>query len=291
MITQKINKKDIKEFQNTKLYENDYTEDILKAIHLLTFEPIQVNIFGSSHFRNLIYASDIDIIQNIKKSKIPIDFMMKTIINKIISDTEYENRYFITDIKSGFNNKYIELTKYIGYTNNGDVYEYNKEIFEIYKHKYSVLNFSYIPTYGEDDFLNKWLNLYNELHKAIVVRWTIKDINNGYTNINNGDMYLLRDAVKEKTFSKIDLYFFCDTRGKFVEMTNILTSEKDEIKEVEYNIALNGLQYILLKPQNIMKYLKRYYSYERIRKNYNFLKITTPFLTSNISLLYSCYSD
>lgn len=289
----KVSENDIKQFKDHKKFDHDYSNDIIEAMDLIIYDRAKTIQFGSSVFRNLIYAGDLDNYEQVDKSS-EIPFIMKYIVKRITTYPEYGSKYKICDIKCGRRLKFRELSDYIGYVEDGEIINYNSDMFELYNKKHSELKFTDIPKYGDDNILEKWVKLYTELHRVITVRWTVDEIIKG-EKIVDDKIFLLKDAVEDSELSKIDLFFFSESRGKFIEVTNLWIAEgkslKDRLQSIQYNIALNGLQYYLQEPPNLLKYLKRYYSYQRIKKNYKFLKLTTPFLQGNIALLATCYTD
>ena len=289
----KVSKKDIKELKKIKKFDIQYTDDMIESINLISYRSSQVSPFGSFVFSNLPYAGDIDLQEKCNSIE-EIPNIMKFIVSKIRNHNLYNNMYLIGDIKCG-RHKYLEpLHDNIGYLKDGKVYDFNRDIFELFNRKYMDLGFD-IPNENDDNFINKWLKLFTDLHKAETIRWTPEEINNGY-KYNNMNMMKLNDAINNSQLNKIDMYYFSETKGKFIEITNVLfyneleTGQKQK-EEIMYDIALNGLQYLLLKPQNLMKYLKRYYSYERQKQDWKFMKIVSEYLQGNINLLNSCATD
>ncbi|NBW11105.1 MAG: hypothetical protein EBR82_24045 [Caulobacteraceae bacterium] len=217
---------------------------------------------------------------------------MKSVVDKITSRDDYNKKYFLGDIKSGNKRKFQPLDKHIGIIKDGVIKGYEPNLFELFNNKYKELEFTDIPQLNDKDLLPKWLNLYKELHKAITIRWTPDEISKLYKTDDGLNLIKLKDAVYTSKLNKIDMYFFCESKGRFTEITNVFFSQPNTPKkEQQYQIGLNGLQYYYLKPQNLLKYLKRYYSYERQNKNWKFMKVVSEFLDGNVNMLNSCNTD
>ena len=285
-----VSENDIKQLKKTKIYDTQYSNDVIEAVNLLSYKQSKVSQFGSSLFSNLIYAGDIDLIEQVDDIN-QIPNIMKTIIDRITSNAEYKKKYFLGDIKSGNKEKFQPLDNHIGVLKNGEIKGYQPNLFELFNNKYKELEFTEIPQLNDKELLPKWLNLYKELHKAITIRWTPDEISKLYKTDDGLNIIKLKDAVYRSELNKIDMYFFCESKGRFTEITNVFIAEPTPKKEQQYQIGLNGLQYYYLKPQNLLKYLKRYYSYERQNKNWKFMKVVSEFLDGNINMLNSCNTD
>lgn len=286
-----VDKNDIKQLRKQKIYDLQYSNDIIEAVNLLTYKNSKVSHFGSSLFSNLIYAGDIDLREEVDDIN-DIPRIMKIIVDRISTREDYNKKYFIGDIKAGNKREFLQLDEHIGYIKNNTIHNYNPQLFEIFSQKYKDLEFSEIPQIDDKDILPKWLQLYKELHNAITIRWTPNEINQTYKTDDGLNIIKLHDAIYTSELNKIDVYFFCESKSKFIEITNVYYSLPNKSKAVmQYDIGLNGLQYYYLKPQNLMKYLKRYYSYERQKKNWKFMKVVSDFLDGNINLLSSCNTD
>lgn len=285
-----VSENDIKQLKKTKVYDTQYSNDVIEAVNLLSYRQSKVSQFGSSLFSNLIYAGDIDLIEQVDDIN-QIPNIMKIIIDRITSHQDYKKKYFLGDIKSGNKEKFQPLDNHIGILKDGVIKGYQPNLFELFNNKYKELEFTDIPQLNDKELLPKWLNLYKELHKAITIRWTPDEISKLYKTDNGLNIIKLKDAVNRSELNKIDMYFFCESKGRFTEITNVFIAEPTPKKEQQYQIGLNGLQYYYLKPQNLLKYLKRYYSYERQNKNWKFMKVVSEFLDGNINMLNSCNTD
>jgi hypothetical protein len=286
-----VNQEDIKQLKKQKVYDIQYSDDVIEAVNLISYRQAKVSHFGSSLFSNLIYAGDIDLREEVDDIN-QIPNIMKSVVDKITSRDDYKKKYFLGDIKSGNKQVFQPLDNHIGIIKNNEIKGYEPNLFQLFSNKYKELEFTEIPQLNDKDLLPKWLKLYKELHNAITVRWTPDEISKLYKTDNGLNIIKLKDAVNSSELNKIDMYFFCESKGRFTEITNVFFSQPETPKkEQQYQIGLNGLQYYYLKPQNLLKYLKRYYSYERQNQNWKFLKVVSEFLDGNINMLNSCNTD
>jgi len=286
-----VNQEDIKQLKKQKVYDIQYSDDVIEAVNLISYRQAKVSHFGSSLFSNLIYAGDIDLREEVDDIN-QIPNIMKSVVDKITSRDDYKKKYFLGDIKSGNKQVFQPLDNHIGIIKNNEIKGYEPNLFQLFSNKYKELEFTEIPQLNDKDLLPKWLKLYKELHNAITIRWTPDEISKLYKTDNGLNIIKLKDAVNSSELNKIDMYFFCESKGRFTEITNVFFSQPETPKkEQQYQIGLNGLQYYYLKPQNLLKYLKRYYSYERQNQNWKFMKVVSEFLDGNINMLNSCNTD
>jgi len=286
-----VSKEDIKQLRKQKVYDIQYSDDVIEAVDLITYKQSNTSFFGSSIFSNLIYAGDIDIREEVADPN-DIPYVMKKIVDRITTHPEYNKKYFLGDIKSGMKPEYIPLDNHIGYIKEDTIKDYQPKLFEFFNYKYKDLGFKEIPHLDDKDLIPKWLDLYGRLHMAITIRWTPNELSNLYKTDDGLNMFKLKDAVLKSKLNKIDMYYFSESKGRFIEITNIFYPLPDKsIAQIKYEIGLNGLQYYYSKPQNLIKYLKRYYSFERQNKNWKFMKVVSEFLDGNINMLNSCKTD
>jgi hypothetical protein len=286
-----MDKDTIAQLRKQKKYDIQYTDDVIEAVNLISYRAAKLSHFGSSLFSNLIYAGDIDLREEVDDIN-NVPYIMKTIVDKITSRDDYNKKYFIGDIKAGNKRKFQPLNEHLGRVRDGKIIGYQPDLFKLFDSKYKELEFSDIPDLNDKDILPKWLQLHKELHKAITIRWTPDEVSKLYKTDDGLNIIRLKDAVYLSELNKIDMYFFCESKGRFTEITNVFIVPPGLSKnEVKYQIGLNGLQYYYLKPQSLLKYLKRYYSFERQNQNWKFLKVVSEFLDGNINMLNSCNTD
>jgi len=265
-----------------KKYPEDYEKETLKAIKIITSPYYDFVLFGSSVFKYLIYAGDIDILQPLPTKNIMVN--MQSIINNI-----YMNKYIIGDIKAGIKNEYYGMYKSLGYIKNKNIYKYDYK----YISKYNNINNLNLVNLKVNPSLNDWLLLRDEIHKLITIRWTTDDILKGY-KIEGTKMYDLETVIKNKndaSLNKIDMYY--NDNDRLVEMTNVFLSNDESVDSNKfiYQIKLNMLNYLLDEYKNYAKALKRAYTIARMSNDAIMLKKISPFLVSHINLFASVNSD
>jgi len=281
---------DIKNFKKMKTFDYEYPEDVIEAFHLLTAVPTNAYVYGSSLFKNFFLSGDIDVREGFDEMD-DIAFAMTTIVKTIMKHPEYGSKYIIGDIKAGMKRYLIPLEESIGRIKSMKVEGYNPQIFKVFQSKYG-LKFTEIPELNDDNLLKKWLKLYEELHLQITIRWKPEEVANGYKDEGMGNILKLSDAVRASQLDKIDLFFFSKSRAKFLEMTNVLfENPASSSQKIRYAVGQDGLSLLLLKPQNVLKYIKRYYALSRIDRDYKYMKIASEFLEGNVNLLNSCRTD
>jgi hypothetical protein len=267
-----------------KQYPKDYNKTVIEAIKTITINNYDFLLFGSAVFKSLIYAGDIDINQHLPITK--ISTYMKDVIKKII-----KKGYIIGDIKAGIKYQYSDLLKALGEIKNGVVVGYNSVLFKKLVENHN-LQIDKIP----DNYylsINKWIDLHEIIHNIITLRWTPRDILNGYV-INDNIKYYLDDVIKHcynHGLNKIDMYFVLDNR--IIEMTNVYEPEQKifNIPDALKSIKINMIKYLTPKFLNYPKALKRAYTVARIEGNATLLNKIKNFLTSDINYIASLNVD
>ncbi len=254
-----------------KEFPNDYSNELVEAINTLTTRNAPVKLYGTSIYKSLIYAGDVDVHQWVPVNSIASE--MQEAVRRI----QKSNKYLIGDIKCGLDLKYLPLYNALGHIKNGIIIGFKPSVFKMYKIK--------IP---KEITLESWIDLFNKVHELITLRWSSEDILNGYLNLNGKTINLV-DASKQTPLNKIDMYGFIN--GKYLEITNVFVPDKN-INASIYDLQINFLvQYF---SGNYAKAIKRAYAIARIIGNKNdstYIKQLYPFLVSQTNLLSSCASD
>lgn len=267
--------KDLKKFVcSKKIFPLDYNDKTFKAIKAITTPKYDFLLFGSSAYKYLNLASDIDILQYVPadKFKESLYIIIKQLINK---------NFIIGDIKIGIKCYLRGLYDNLGFINNGVIKGYNpiniKRIVEKYK-----INISKIPNINEVNYEN-WMYLGEQIHEIIALRFTVEDVKRGYT-LSDGIKYNIDDLILEcqdLNLNKIDGYYILNNR--IIEITNILQISNKNSEDVLYNISLNMLKFLQPKFLNLNKALKRAYVLSRINNNENLLKKIYHYLIGKIN--------
>jgi hypothetical protein len=136
-----------------------------------------------------------------------------------------------------------------------------------------------------------------------ILRWSEKEILQGYKLLPKNIKITLKQALAMKTPVKIDEIVFIN--GRFIEATNFLALSYEEegeeyavnIKIPEYNNPIIGLPreieklYFSNMYYSPFKMVKRMYSLGRHNVDENLLLKILPFVSSNVSLLYQIKSE
>ena len=271
-----------------KKYPNDYNDQILKAIQIITATPYNKMLFGSNVFKALYYSGDIDLMQDIPLNK------QKNAIIKIVGQVNYmkthilkDGVYMYGDIKIGRHPYFSVFEKLIGMIKNCEIQGFKPQEIREYASKYGIKELINIP--DKLDF-NGWVKYYNIIHELATVRWTYNDVINGFVIIKPHIEFTLEEAIKDSLLTKIDMYAFIN--GKFMEITNAFKSDELDIDDVVLGIKRNMMIYLYDDPPNYMKAVKRAFSALRIEgKNMYLVEKLTKFLVSNTNLLSSCITD
>ena len=277
--------KDLKKFVCTKkIYPKDYPNDIQQAVKDITYNNYDILFFGSSVFKYLFYAGDIDLLQKIPKNK--ISNSMKNVIKNLLN-----KGYIIGDIKAGYKPECEKFLNALGYVELGQIKNYNPDYISKYalKNGYDdLIN----PPKNYDITLNKWLEVYDKIHQYITLRWRPEDILKGYL-IEDNNKYYLDDVIKKNkcnALNKIDIYVL--HKNRLLEITNVFGSYTTEFGErAMYDIKINLLSYLTPTKFNLPKAIKRAYTLSRLNTNIVMLNKISPFLISPINYLASFNTD
>jgi hypothetical protein len=271
-----------------KKYPNDYNDQILKAIQIITATPYNKMLFGSNVFKALYYSGDIDLMQDIPLNK-QKDAMFKIVgqVNYMKNHILKDGIYMYGDIKIGRHPYFSVFEKLIGMIKNCKIQGFKPQEIRKYADKYKIKELINIP--DELDFKG-WVKYYNIIHDLATVRWDYNDIVNGFVIIKPEIKFTLGEAINDSLLTKIDMYSFIN--GKFMEITNAFKSDELEIDEVVLGIKQSMMVYLYDDPPNYMKAVKRAFSALRIEgKNMYLVEKLTKFLVSNTNLLSSCITD
>lgn len=267
-----------------KKYPIDYPQNLRDAMETITDDKSPYILFGSSIFRNILFAGDIDIRQQMDMDKQRVDKILQTIIRRIM-----KRGYLIGDIKAGLNPRYAPFLDYLGMIKGCKIVGYSPaQIMDLARAE-GIKNLMNIPSIY-DITIPTWLKIYDIVHSIVTVRWDKEEILKGSKRINDDiDLIKLQDAVKFSELNKIDMYAFIN--GKFLEITNVFDQNPPrKVPEIVSDIKLNMLKY-LMTDINYSKALKRAYSAARLEGRGDQLSKIVPYLTSNINLGSSCVTD
>lgn len=182
-------------------------------------------IFGSSMYRIQRYYGDIDVRETYVDNKSIEDILNKAAktIKKIVRDINSTPISYFSEFKAGLDLRYdID----IGKPNNGIYYPLKEAIAKIKRlYKQKLLNDTEYKTLIEilkltETNANNYDICYNILRERRILRWTSKEVIQGYKILPNGVIMNLVYAMGMKTHIKID--YITVSNGNFIEITNII---------------------------------------------------------------------
>lgn len=287
------------------------SEDVMKAIKLVTVNPESFIPFGSFFSSWLLYYSDIDITSIIEVccSREEAIEKMAEELQKMVKKIDKSKGYYYSELKCGFDDEYnID----IGYIKNNKIIGFNKK--KVEKDIEELVNKNY---FEKDDIIEikKILkqkinpNLYEELYvilrKYFILRWTKEEVINGIKKLRGNREITLEEACSSKTMIKIDIW--APINGKYIEVTDFFVlayKEKPDSPRILVNFDQDFLDTFVkgIKKEisklyfsnyyfNPLKMLKRMWSLARYRKDYTILYVITPFLRSEVGLLGQIKSE
>jgi hypothetical protein len=287
-----------------------YPDSIKRELKIISLKPDEsATLFGSALYRMQMYGSDIDALQHINyiDEKTTISTFIKTLKNLILC---LDVNHVYSEFKAGFNYSYIID---IGKLENGiftpasdllNVLQEKTKIGLFNKNEYKTM-FNALKMVHENQDTNIHSMAYDYIFDLIrdkrILRWSKKELLEGYKIISNGEYYPLHLALSDETIVKIDVISLVN--GKFVEVTNIVFlgyADIDQNGETIYipvnvseeNLHSKGLSpdieklYYSNKFYSPFKACKRAYAEMRRIRNFDYLPQIAPIIRYEISLLY-----
>jgi hypothetical protein len=210
--------------------KNYYSIELRKIASLITFNLDKTKIYGSYGYRGLEYAGDIDMFEvvDVKNMKV----FIKRLQDKIKAIMKSTNIFF-TDIKIGEDLRFQVIDKTAYADSNRKIHGYNYEeslekLTNLHKNKY-ITNKEFKKgkelLKKESSIQPLELLQINKKLRFEVLRWTPKDILNGYLKYR-GVKIGLEEALRSDGLFKMD--FIADVNDLFYEISNI------------YDLRING---------------------------------------------------
>ncbi len=291
-------------------YPQSFPDYLLKNIKLLTFsEDTPPKPVGSYTYTSQKYSADVDLVEEFKTC-CTIDDVVKNFSNRIKTIIKTISKYespYISDIKIGEDQRFdVNVGKF----NNGYVKFNNDEVInktnELYKNKLIDRETKNEIMKNIKLYYDKKLSYYVEAIEEIfrnlkVIRWTSKEIIQGYKKLVGDVNITIEEAAKIKSVIKIDLIALVN--NKYTEITNVLLliAELKNGKNIMINFEETNITDELSKDiekmlfsqyfYNPFKGLKRMYSLARELKDKTMLNRLENMVTGNISLLYQIKSE
>lgn len=269
-------------------FPEQYSSELLKILKTISIGiPVVV---GSSADSRIMYSADYDLMEEVILRRSSVSTFQKKIkkIQKIGK---------IVDTKIGEISEWNLLKK--PFIKNGNVKNYNQG--DELKHL-SALWSSEIITHDEFMTAQKLLKPHltaveflvakKELRFGIL-RWTTKEIFQGYKELRDKNIFYLHDAFKSKGITKVDV--ICWFKTKYIEVSNIILWTSSSGKYYAYIPALKkALAENILEfeaEENYVKVAKRMFSLAKQYKDSNIIEKLTTILNSPLGKLYLVTSD
>jgi len=295
-------------------FPDSYTPQVLQNIQLLSFKKDNAVPFGSFIFKIQKFPGDIDLIETFEDC-ISIDDVIHKFKKKLIQVIKHIidlKLHYMVEFKMGLDHRFIFD---IGYLKDG-IYHQNidniiENVSSLYDH--DLLNdydLSFIDQYLYKNDTSSYDMLFNFFRDKYIIRWSDQDILNGYKILIGNKKITIDEALRHKTYVKIDMITLINNR--FVEITNFfILVYNDKSNNTQY--AINFGEYIDPKflrehieetlPFEIEKLFysdyyfspfkgsKRMWSLSRHFHYNNIIQKLSGFISGNISFLYMLKSE
>eukprot|EP00466_Bigelowiella_natans_P015143 jgi/Bigna1/126452/aug1.2_g1160 len=280
---------------NLLLRKGFYSKEIEGILSLVAFNKKNVEVLGSFQLRSQFYFSDIDLFES--NVRIPINRIadgFKKKIKKMLND----DKYYIGDIKCGVAEHLRVINDNI-YIHNNKVYNYNrKEILErlhrLRKHlpDYKKLKRLIITNPNEEQ-----INKIKQIFRFHIVRWTPREILQGYKTLIDDSKYKLVEGMKSPALFKLDFYKYMNNNNflEFSIIYDLRNSKGQKLNNIPYDTKqtlLNDINKYTTEGQ-YFKVLKRRFSllryeyvFEKKKSNKSKLIVLSKILNSNLGNLY-----
>ena len=269
-------------------FPEQYSSDLLKVLKGISLGTPMV--VGSSADSRIMYSADYDLMEEVILRRNSVSIFQKK-IKKI------QRIGKIVDTKIGEISEWNLLKK--PFIKNGNVKNYNQG--DELEHL-SALWSAKIITHDEfmiaQDLLKphltavEFLAAKKELRFG-VLRWTPKEIYQGYKELRDKNIIYLHDAFKSKGITKIDVIVWL--KSKYVEVSNIILWTSSSGKYYAYIPALKkALAENILEFEaegNYVKVAKRMFSLAKQYKDSSIVDKLTEILNSPLGKLYMVTAD
>jgi hypothetical protein len=261
--------------------EITYPLSVKKLKKLISGSDRQSVIFGSYIFMAQTYPSDVDLIEEVVQCCGRDDVILKMfkIIHRIIKEVQSDSGVFFSEFKAGLDDRYDLDIKDYDFIDEID-YLYDSKYLN--KTEYQTINDNYpVRSRENEEIINEILRLRK------VLRWSVKEIKQGYKMLIGRKKKTLKDAFDDFTPVKIDI--LAPVSGKYIEITNffILAAEKKNGEKDYINFTYDY--------EGTIREAIRKYSGTYNRTNgpiyEDYLLRLTPLLQDNIGILYQIKAE
>jgi len=275
----------------------DFSSDIIDIMNNMSFtDGKNVIIAGTASLTSQLYSSDFDFIEIVENSRGEtiqdyLKFLKKKFQN-IIKQLLNMEFVFIGDIKCGSVPEWQvidnDIKKY-SQTKSIKILDtlLNEKVINLneYEQKMKLLK----STITILDFI-----LLKDEFKYHIIRWTPKEILNGYKTLNDGSNYDLENGFKTPSLTKLDVISwvygnrFCDFSMIYQFNFNSKPINGIELNFIE-SLKLDIIY--LLNKKDYFKMAKRIFSLARNTKDEKLINILTYLFNSELGIIYQVIND
>jgi arsenate reductase-like glutaredoxin family protein len=148
------------------------------------------------------------------------------------------------------------------------------------------------------DLLTPAMNITESIHarkegRFGILRWTPKEVADGYLKMRDGKVMYLSEAIKTKGITKVDLIAWI--QDKYVEVSNIIVFTNrsgkplPKLNNLKESLSENLLAYEV--DENYIKVAKRMFAIAKIKKDTETMEALLDILNSQLGSLYLVVSD
>jgi len=239
--------------------------EIKQIFRLLSLHSKNAILIGSQAQKEIKYKNDYDINQQIIFNENKQQFITdvhKLFIRMARELKKNKNVYFI-ELKAGYYKPlYISDDDILDKAKRNSFYEMAKTNGQLPKEIYDMIKTIKNPK----DLLKFCSNLYK-------VRWSLKDILNGFVVLFNGDKFNFSEIFDSKTIIKVDVLLFDTEEIRFIPFSNnflFMNNDKEMSSDgVDDTIESSLKESIkeLIQEDNYYKAIKRMYSLARLKND------------------------
>ena len=280
-----------------KKYPENYSNDILSVIRTMSFtNGKSVKLVGSYTIRNQVYAGDVDALEFVKVRSVA-DCVKR--FQEVVKRTSDMPVTFIADIKCGSVDEWkvvpddatIKDGRVVGYDRDV-ILQKVKHLYEtkiITENQFIIAKRMLRPTVNAVEFLA----LRKELRYNIL-RWSLKEISDGYKVLQDGRRYSLADGVQTPTITKMDVVSWVN-RGSFTDFEMIYEFElngkviNNGLRDLD--IAIKESILLMRREGNYFKMAKRMYALARYYDYKHDLMPLNDLFIGDLGRIYSIFGD
>ena len=271
-----------------RTFPDQFSTPLRKVLSAMSIGP--PNLVGSGADHRVMYAADYDMIENATASA-PSIRKFQALVKKA---SKYGK---ITDIKCGEVSQWNLMSKVR--MSGRKVVGYNQEeelahLRELWQKK--------IVTHDEfmtmTSLLKPNLTILESVHarkegRFGILRWTPKDVAEGYLKLRDGKIMYLTEAIKSKGITKVDLIAWI--HDKYVEVSNIIIFTNrsgkplPKLNNIKESLSENLLAYEV--EGNYMKVAKRMFAIAKLRNDTATTEALLEILNSHLGAIYLVISD